>query len=475
MGLNSRISRYKNIPMVALIVGVGSGSKLYQSLLDGHKNILVIPGYPLMYFYPFWRNYVQSGMDWEEVLALMICKFPSVFDSRLMPGSEALDRLGTNGSDYLKIDVLKFQTAFLSYVEGEALSSWACLLAFHFAYVEANDDLVDEIKVLVYHIHVNRYLRDLFFDFPGVKVIASVRDVRGNISRRVSNSVDKANEVKFRKSDYMVMRIRAYRQMISLVSDGLDFMRFIPRERVRIFRHEDMVLRLKSLMRESASFIGVEFLTSMLRPTFGGKSWNASFYDFDKSCIANPDIIKEAWRDEEAKRDLFVYEGVYSDLLTSYGYVKTVVYGGRLLDKWIMIIFMMLPSRLEWKAFTTLFSIKGFHEYFNALWLETKSLLSLRSYKDNMFYSLKWTNDGIDFSRTMFYEHFLDWSASCNNDSMLSRFLLAMAEFFYFLSGLMKYCGALFRMPFEVALRVRAEVGVICRRIANKRYFPDPL
>ena len=46
--------------MVALVVGNASGSKLLQSFLDGHNEVISIPGYPLVYFYPHWNEWKNN-------------------------------------------------------------------------------------------------------------------------------------------------------------------------------------------------------------------------------------------------------------------------------------------------------------------------------------------------------------------------------------------------------------------------------
>ena len=40
--------------VVALVTGNGSGTKLFQALLDNHEQICMIPAYPLIYLYPHW-------------------------------------------------------------------------------------------------------------------------------------------------------------------------------------------------------------------------------------------------------------------------------------------------------------------------------------------------------------------------------------------------------------------------------------
>ena len=46
--------------LVAISEGMGSGSKLFQSLIDSHDEVIMVPGYALMYFYPYWEKYIED-------------------------------------------------------------------------------------------------------------------------------------------------------------------------------------------------------------------------------------------------------------------------------------------------------------------------------------------------------------------------------------------------------------------------------
>ena len=51
--------KFKNIKTIIMTAGNGSGSKYFQSFFDGHEEVLMIPGYILMYLLPHWK-------EWEK-------------------------------------------------------------------------------------------------------------------------------------------------------------------------------------------------------------------------------------------------------------------------------------------------------------------------------------------------------------------------------------------------------------------------
>ena len=100
--------------MVALSVGVGSGTKLFHSLLDSHPEIYMIPGYPLMYFYPFWHKILkQKKPNWEMIVDELFRVFPSIFNTSIDPGGETLNHLGEKNDQTIVVNIDLFKKNFL--------------------------------------------------------------------------------------------------------------------------------------------------------------------------------------------------------------------------------------------------------------------------------------------------------------------------------------------------------------------------
>ncbi len=458
--------------MVALTEGNGSGTKLFQSLLDGHPRVMMIPGYPLMYFYPFWGRYVApfDNKSWSTVLNLIVEHFAPIFDSRINPGSEDLDKLGENQDQYISIDVELFKAVFLKIVDGLKVNPRQCLIAIHYAYALVTGDDPAAKTVLVYHIHVFDYVaRYLFSDFPNLKVIGSVRDPRHNLSRRELNSIVKPNLLKFREIDAFLMMPRAYRQATRFLLNGLDALSCVPITNCRVFKHEDLALRLDGVMRNTAQFLEIEYDQVLLSSSFAKMKWETSFYDFDTSNLVNPDILKDDWRQKETPLDIFVCEGINIDYLVEYNYAKCVYFDDSLFGRLRLLLNLMRSSRIECLRFHEVFSWMGLHRFLDALRRDSEDITRLRSYAGNMFYSLKWTNDGIDFSRTKLFQRVLGKPAAT------SGFRLVLARMLYWISGLIRYGFVLLRTPVERLLRIRYCLTAFWRRISNSRYLPDAL
>ena len=101
------------------------------------------------------------------------------------------------------------------------------------------------------------------------------------------------------------MKQRAYRQIIRFATEGLDSKYPIKLNNVRVFLHEDLALRLKSVMVNTAKFLDIEFHECLLNPTFGGLIWKTTYYDFDTSNVVNPAVLSVEWKKFESKREIF--------------------------------------------------------------------------------------------------------------------------------------------------------------------------
>ena len=77
-----------------MLAGPGSGSKLIQSYLDGHSQILMTPGYILMYLYPHWDKQLVNEKDWERILKKFLKLHPAILDTSKMRGGDYLYNLG---------------------------------------------------------------------------------------------------------------------------------------------------------------------------------------------------------------------------------------------------------------------------------------------------------------------------------------------------------------------------------------------
>ncbi len=461
-----------DLQMVAISVGNGSGTKVFQSLLDSHQEVLMIPGYALMYFYPFWHKYLKNDKlkTWETVINKLIKVFGSVFDTAINPGSESLNNLGKNHNKTLTIDIPKFKNAFTDIVNGKEITSKKCLIAFHCAYARAADISLDRVKIIIYPIHVHFYAKKyLYKDFPDLKIIASVRDPRANISRRVVNSIQRPNERWLRESDEILMRPRYYRQAMYPITNGLDSFVPINMDNIRVFLHEDLVTRLEDVMHKTAVFLGIKYSLCMLKPTWRGVVWNTTYYDFDSTKHAvNPTVLSKDWEKAESKSEMFVIEGVSAGVLRKYYKGNAYYDEDNILSIVKLFVFSLIVTKIEQRHIRNTFKVK---KYFNTLINEVRNIEKLKPYDHNLFYALKWTNEEINFGRIKMYEYFL-----LNNVSFLPiKIRKFFAKTLYFIGQTIFYIKSIVFLPVNYFLKLKMIYLSLYRRFSDNSCLPEKL
>ena len=455
--------------MIAISEGVGSGSKLFQSLLDSHDQILMVPGYALMYFYPYWSKYIEvdENANWNNILDRLLNMFASIFDTKINPGSESMHQLGENHDQHILVDLKKFKEKFLEITLDEVISSRNCLLAFHYSYAWANKQDLKNKSVIVYHVHVFDYVsKFLYKDFPDLKVIASIRDPRGNVSRRVVNGIIRPNERKLRKSDAFLIKHKSYRQITRCITEGLDSLHPIAFSQIMVFRHEDLVSRLESVMQNTAKFLEIKYSDILLQPTWGGLIWMTTYYNFDsKKNIANPEILSKKWIDEESKSEIYFIEGMCLDLINKY-YDGPIYYSkDNLITRSKLLVMSFIPSKIEQGHILDLLSIR---QYLKIINYEKININLLQSYSNNLYYSLKWTNDGVDFSSLK-----TDFILNHLNKSQLK--LNSLSKFVFLISRVMSYIFQILLIPVNIFKKFIICYNAVMRRIRKQAYLPDIL
>ncbi len=462
------------LQMVALTSGLGSGSKVYQAFLDGHPEILMIPGYPLMYLYPHWHQWVEEGKcgSWDAVIDALLYNHPSILDTRIMPGSETLDQLGENQDEWLSIDEVQFRERMLAAVDDKPISSRNLVMGLHYAYAAARGEDIQAKRVLIYHIHhpvyVDRYLTD---DFPDAKLISMVRDPRANVERRVENSVFKPDLTKLRISDYIIHRKRAYRVIAREIWDGLDATTRIPLERYKVVRHEDLHLRLHEVMDATADFLDITRTPLLYDTTFGDKVWRTTYYDIDKKHLVNPQVVSTDWKQSLSFREWFVIEGLNCEVVGKHYPPLEKYRPGNVFTMVLLMLLVCIPSPREIREFLRLFTPRVFREYMGAVVEESGSLAKLRDYSHNAYYRHKWMNRGLNLHREKGYVSYL--RNALQSTEVGGSLLVAKAS--YITVSFLRYLWNIVIYPKEVANRIFFSFVVISRRFRGIRVVPDKL
>ncbi len=383
-----------------LTSSAGSGSKLLHSLLDSHPDLIMIPGYPFMYLYPFLESFrfpIVSVDDLEQLIESFSHQFRPFFDTRTWPGSEGLNRLGTNRETYLEIDENKFSRILFSILLHNKSSEWTKLdfvVAIHLAYNQIKDMKPIDSSIIIYHIH-----EDLFADLLpyGLSRICMSRTIHANFSRRIKNSFEKANETKLSNSDCILAELVGPSAVAQLLYYAERSIRRVT-GRIVFVSHESLNTEREKAMSKLASLLGIRFNSTLLMPTFGGHEWKTGFYKWKGSELGlpNPEIAESV---EHYKRSFI---GRYD--ATRLGYVYFSHYqrhGFKLpetmsdlsnLATWKRIMACIVPASYDFEKLGSL--LCNFNCFIKVVRKESKSFADseVYPYPNNLFYSKKVMN-----------------------------------------------------------------------------------
>ncbi len=409
-----------NLKIYALLTGSGIGTKPLQSFLDGHHNIITIPGYPLVYFYPHWENWKKTlnQWNWDSIINIFTERHASVIDSRLIPGFNGLTALGDNGNKHVEIDKFQFVKYLKEYLSDKRISSRTFLLGVHIAYAMVSDTGKNNYKVIIFHLHNVQYLQYFLNDFPEGKVISMSRDPRANIDGRIRSAYNVDNN-KLNKTDAIIYQKYNYNNVCKyLYHDTYDILNEIKSSNVAIVSLESLYYNLERTMRHLSHWIGIEFNSSMLTMTFAGKTWwGDKVYNMGRLNSINPRVVSTGWKSSLSLIEWFIIEGLSYQIMTNHGYKVEKYKKDNIVYRLILFVLILLPSSYEIQTIKYYFNPKKYIEFLKASINESNKKSHLKDYTINATYLYKWSYIDLKLWKTPMYKRFiinLQKSSNCN-------------------------------------------------------------
>jgi hypothetical protein len=473
-----RVHEIKEPRMVALVVTQRAGSKLLQSYLDGHDNILMIPAYPLLYLYPHWSEWCRQlgpALSWERLIDLLCEKHASVIDSRRVRGMLGLERLGPDRNQHIEIDEGLFRRALRELLEEEPISRRTFLLAIHYAYGICKGWDLTTKRVLLYHLHHPEYLKELAADFPTLKVIAMVRNPRGALGSacRVMKIID---EEKLNVTDGLIYTGRLFRLATHQFNFFDPILSCPPPAEVVAVRLESLHADVERTMRTVTGFLGLEFLESTLRSTFDGKTWWGDVSN--KEPVYGPDpkaMTDHRWKRVLGRLGSFMVEGIFTERYDTYGYERTTYRRDTWSNRVRVALAVLWPTPAE-RQLVGFYLNPGTHaRVLRAAWREATGSIPLKDYTWSATYRYKWTYRDLTLWRLRWHQRFLRWAnrkVQSSRGHFLARALAALSRALYVAAQYSRFWFAFIALPTEIVKRWGIYYSWLGRRLRNDVRLP---
>lgn len=407
-----RFSEVKEPRMICLHCGNAAGSKAFQSYLDGHPEIYMVPAYPLTYLYPHWfqwQDELGDDRSWATLIEKFCLQHASVINSERIPGHNGMRTLGSSQDEGVAIDETLFRNYLSHLLDGEPVASRTFTLAVHYAYAFCRGEDLSQKKVLLYHIHVPVFVRDyLYPDFPEMLTIGLVRDQRSNIKGRYVHSAVNVENIRLNKTDAIVYRRRTYYQISRLLYEGSEVVKDIPTERVRVICAEDLVHRREKVLQAVADYIGITFHPTLRDSTFGGLAyWGDPIYNMKPMNTFNPRMASEEWKATLAPMDWFVLEGLFHNYSRAYGYPDYKYTEDSALNRALLLGAIMLPSKVERQEALNYLNPLYFAKFIAVALDEASGRTEIKDYSFNAHYRHRWTSNDLNLWKPRWYMRFL--------------------------------------------------------------------
>ncbi|MBI4179223.1 sulfotransferase [bacterium] len=452
------------LKMAALTCVGRAGTKLVQSYLDGHPNLRMIPGYPLMYLYPHWETWRReygNRLTWHRVIDLFCEKHASVIDTRRLNDLLGLDRLGPTRQDFLAINESGFRKRLLEILSGSPICRKTFLLAVHEAYAESAGAPCDRHTVVLYHIHEPDFVRDLVDDFPEMKLIVMVREPKASFaSTKVAE--DFVDQAKLNPTDCMILSGKnvvqaCYYQQKVMESLG-DIVRDHPGVDLLAVRHDDLHLRRDQTLTAILRWLGIPEHPAMRVSTFGGKLWWGDATNRTPVNGYNADALSDKWRKTLSCGDGFLIEGLQYELCRAAGYEPAYYRKDDRHNRIRLILRVLLPMREEWRLLGRALDPRQHMAFIWHAWAESASSRIDYSWSATYRYKRAYQRWGLWRRR---------WE-----EGLLSASPKRPARIVFVIVRYLRFLGAALRAPLWVLHRYRMNLGTLRYRLTGKSYCP---
>jgi len=478
------IPSFTDIPepqMVVLVANGRAGTKIFQSYLDSHENLLMIPGCPLMYLYPHWGTWSQqfSGtLSWEQVIDLFCEKHGSVLDSRRVPGLSGLERLGEGGDEHVEVDEQAFRSCLDVMLRDQPVSRRTFLLAVHYAYGLCKGWDLESKPVLFLHLHYSPYLRELSQDFPGLKVLNMMRNPVPTLSSTLRVN-ENAGQAKLNPTDNSVYLGRNFRLSCHFQFEILDGLgSYLDDSNVVSVKLESLHRQHETTMRSVADWLGVDFSHALLESTFDGKLWWGDFTNTVPVNGLDPQALSEKWQESVGRIDAFVIEGVLAHLYNRYGYDQTEYRRDNWLNRLLLVLAILLPSKAERTTLRFYFNPLTHLRFLRAAFDESTGRQPRKDYTWNGSYLYKYWYTDLKLWRSRWHHRLLSFAESFRRDGgrlPVGQAMLVASQAVYISAQYGRLWFAILTYPREIFRRWRICFGSLQRRLGGRSFLPPLL
>lgn len=328
-----------------------SGTTLLQSLLDGHPDIITLPGLHAQQLLVFWSKY--QHLQREALFTQFTLEFYTYYEPNAVPNDLGLRELGEHRNQLAIVDKSLFLDGLRKRWEGqEHISSKTFVTSVFLAYHEAIGRQIKPDAYILYPIHSlkKEYAALLIQDFKCVRFLHTVREPLQSIGSAAKH----INKYEHWDHHYLLACISA--QMISdftlhvgphVVHGMQPYFKDTPDGRVqsRALKLEDIHANPQASLLKICHWLGIAWNDCLLLSTFNGLSWHNRPESIRQSGTGQQ-VLQQKHTDILPPFDRYRFELLSTSFKSHFGYGHTQI-TLTLAKKLQLSLLMLVPFRME--------------------------------------------------------------------------------------------------------------------------------
>ncbi|UCD54989.1 MAG: sulfotransferase [Candidatus Omnitrophota bacterium] len=338
---NGLFRHLEDLRKVLLVTTGRTGSDFFQSLLDGHSEILQFTG---MWKHHWWWKQAKCKENLPDLINEFIwytcsftfcnhiAKFKSCYNKQ-----ERWGQLGANKNESFEVDMDTFKNHMLNILTDKESNSKNFFLAVNLAYGLTTGVDIKKTKIIFYHIHHFERLKDFKEDFPDFDIICTVREPRNTLVSGIEH---------WKKYDINTYNSRFFYQLLKRIFEESEPI-LQDTGNIKTLKLEDLHLFSKETLSEFCQMYNLELENCMFESSYHGKKWWGDVLSGKYLDGFNKDINERKWRDKLFFYDNLLIEFILEDRLRHYGYfIENKISRIYLILIWFLVF---LPMKYELK------------------------------------------------------------------------------------------------------------------------------
>jgi len=334
-----------NLPWCTLVASGRTGSDAFQSQLDSHPEIYLIPG--SIYLPTFWKDSVcasfEGNLDAGDIADEFIGNHMKIFKTKY-DQEEKRGNLGENMDQ--SIDILNpvFRKHLVALLSAKPLTSRYFFQAVYVAYALSAGQNINIKKLFFDHVHHVRKVPDIIADFPDCKIICMTRDPRAAYVSGVEHWRRHSNQAKTPSFPLSILK-RILDEPRPLAAYGENF---------QVMRLED--LDDERVMRKVCEWLDISFQKEVMMSTWNGlRWWGDTLSDIKPTKVMNESeftkiIRNNNWEEKLNTLDKYVLNYLLYYRLQQCGYTHEIKTG--MLTFLSVVAFIFFPTTYELRDFS---------------------------------------------------------------------------------------------------------------------------